>query len=117
MAMASVDEAGRPDMLVLPSLIKRDFAHRSGLVTGLCSTTLSSGAAVTAGAAVPINDAVGGNWPVARPAGTTQLRRTHRVEQSQGNPSPELEIRNHVSSRAPWVVGLDRVLHGGGLHG
>ena len=77
--------------VVLPSLIKRDFAHRSGLMTGLYSMTLSSGAAVTAGLAVPINDAVGGNWRVALAAWalpvlvalavwTTQLRRMHRIE-------------------------------------
>ena len=51
--------------VVLPSLIKRDFAHRSGLMTGLYSMTLSAGAAVSAGLAVPLNDAVGGNWRVA----------------------------------------------------
>lgn len=31
--------------VVLPALIKRDFAHRSGLMTGLYSMTLSGGAA------------------------------------------------------------------------
>lgn len=51
--------------VVLPALIKRDFEHRSGLMTGLYSMTLSGGAAVAAGLAVPINQAVGGNWPVA----------------------------------------------------
>lgn len=48
--------------VVLPSLIKRDFAHRSGLMTGLYSMTLSGGAAAAAGLTVPINDALGGNW-------------------------------------------------------
>lgn len=77
--------------VVLPSLIKRDFAHRGGLMTGLYSMTLSSGAAVTAGLAVPINDAVGGHWRVALAVWalpvlvalavwTTQLRRMHRIE-------------------------------------
>ena len=48
--------------VVLPSLIKRDFAHRSGLMTGLYSMTLSGGAAAAAALTVPINDAIGGNW-------------------------------------------------------
>ncbi|HWC21621.1 MAG TPA: MFS transporter [Flexivirga sp.] len=48
--------------VVLPALIKRDFAHRSGLMTGLYSMTLSGGAAVAAGLTVPIDDAVGGRW-------------------------------------------------------
>ncbi|EON32663.1 MULTISPECIES: CynX/NimT family MFS transporter [Gordonia] len=51
--------------VVLPALIKRDFAHRSGLMTGLYSMTLSGGAAVASGVSVPINDALGGNWRLA----------------------------------------------------
>src|SRR4051812_23092144 len=38
--------------VVLPALIKRDFAHRSGLMTGLYSMTLSAGAAVAAAVTV-----------------------------------------------------------------
>nr|EMP13366.2 MFS transporter [Gordonia sp. NB41Y] len=48
--------------VVLPALIKRDFAHRSGLMTGLYSMTLSGGAAVAVGVIVPINHAFDGNW-------------------------------------------------------
>ncbi|MFT4127420.1 MAG: MFS transporter [Gordonia sp. (in: high G+C Gram-positive bacteria)] len=48
--------------VVLPALIKRDFTHRSGLMTGLYSMTLSGGAAVAVGTIVPIDDAVGGHW-------------------------------------------------------
>ncbi|MEY1673795.1 MULTISPECIES: CynX/NimT family MFS transporter [Gordonia] len=51
--------------VVLPALIKRDFAHRSGLMTGLYSMTLSGGAAVASGVSVPINDALGGDWRLA----------------------------------------------------
>ncbi|MCR5979348.1 MFS transporter [Gordonia jinghuaiqii] len=51
--------------VVLPALIKRDFAHRSGLMTGLYSMTLSAGAAVASGVSVPISDALGGNWRLA----------------------------------------------------
>ncbi|MGC4935254.1 CynX/NimT family MFS transporter [Gordonia sp. DT30] len=48
--------------VVLPALIKRDFAHRSGLMTGLYSMTLSGGAAVAAGVTVPLDNALGNNW-------------------------------------------------------
>ncbi|WP_439030135.1 CynX/NimT family MFS transporter [Gordonia terrae] len=51
--------------VVLPALIKRDFAHRSGLMTGLYSMTLSAGAAVASGVSVPISDALDGNWRLA----------------------------------------------------
>jgi MFS transporter, CP family, cyanate transporter len=79
--------------VVLPSLIKRDFAHRSGLMTGLYSMTLSGGAAAAAALTVPINDAIGGNWRmtlaswgvfvlIALVVWAPQLRRLHRMELS-----------------------------------
>jgi MFS transporter, CP family, cyanate transporter len=79
--------------VVLPSLIKRDFAHRSGLMTGLYSMTLSGGAAAAAALTVPINDAIGGNWRmtlaswgvfvlIALVGWAPQLRRLHRMELS-----------------------------------
>ncbi|PHV68522.1 CynX/NimT family MFS transporter [Williamsia muralis] len=51
--------------VVLPALIKRDFAHRSGLMTGLYSMTLSGGAALAAGLTVPIYTAVDDQWRIA----------------------------------------------------
>jgi CP family cyanate transporter-like MFS transporter len=84
--------------VVLPSLIKRDFAHRSGLMTGLYSMTLTGGAAAAAALTVPINDAVGGNWRVtlaswgvfalvALVVWVPQLSRLHRVEIGSGRES------------------------------
>ncbi|BBX67582.1 MFS transporter [Mycolicibacterium psychrotolerans] len=77
--------------VVLPSLIKRDFPHRSGLMTGLYSMTLSGGAAAAAALTIPINDALGGDWRMALASWglfavlalviwMPQLRRMHRVE-------------------------------------
>jgi len=77
--------------VVLPSLIKRDFPHRSGLMTGLYSMTLSGGAAVSAALTIPINDALGGDWRMALAswglfavvavlAWLPQLRVTHRIQ-------------------------------------
>ncbi|GAB3485197.1 CynX/NimT family MFS transporter [Flexivirga lutea] len=79
--------------VVLPALIKRDFAHRSGLMTGLYSMTLSGGAAVAAGLTVPIDDALHGQWRVTLAAWgllvlaamiqwLPQLRRRHTVQTS-----------------------------------
>nr|WP_083710293.1 MFS transporter [Williamsia sterculiae] len=50
--------------VVLPALIKRDFAHRSGLMTGLYSMTLSGGAAFAAGVTAPVDAALGGHWRI-----------------------------------------------------
>ena len=76
--------------VVLPALIKRDFAHRSGLMTGLYSMTLSGGAAVTAAVMVPMDTALDENWRaslamwallavVAMAVWVPQLRRVHTV--------------------------------------
>ncbi|MFW0795546.1 MFS transporter [Gordonia sp. CPCC 205515] len=94
--------------VVLPSLIKRDFAHRSGLMTGLYSMTLSGGAAIAAGLTVPIDRAVGGNWRltlmswsmlalVAVVVWIPQLRRVHRVAVSHAPPSLR---RNRIA----WAI-------------
>jgi CP family cyanate transporter-like MFS transporter len=77
--------------VVLPALIKRDFAHRSGLMTGLYSMTLSGGAAAAAAVMVPISDSLHGNWRQALAvwalfalcalvAWVPQLRLMHRIE-------------------------------------
>ncbi|WP_298444244.1 MFS transporter [Gordonia sp. (in: high G+C Gram-positive bacteria)] len=48
--------------VVLPGLVRRDFAGHAGLMTGLYSMTVSGGAAAAAAFTVPIDDAVGGDW-------------------------------------------------------
>lgn len=80
--------------VVLPALIKRDFAHRSGLMTGLYSMTLSGGAAVAAGLTVPIDDGLHGQWRLTLAAWgllvvaamvqwVPQLRRIHTVDDAR----------------------------------
>lgn len=84
--------------VVLPALIKRDFAHRSGVMTGLYSMTLSGGAAVASGLTVPIDDALGGNWRltlaswgilvvITLVAWSPQLARAHTMAASAPTPS------------------------------
>ncbi|MCJ2139688.1 MFS transporter [Methylobacterium sp. E-066] len=53
------------DNVLLPALVKRDFSGSSGLMTGLYTMTLCLGAAAGAGAAVPVEHALGGGWPSA----------------------------------------------------
>lgn len=48
--------------VLLPALIKRDFAERVGLMTGLYSMALSGGAALAAGLTVPLATATGFDW-------------------------------------------------------
>lgn len=94
--------------VVLPSLIKRDFAHHSGLMTGLYSMTLSGGAAAAAALTIPLDGALGGNWrlalaswglcaAVALVVWVPQLSRVHRI--SAGRPASSL-WRNPIA----WAV-------------
>lgn len=48
--------------VLVPPLIKRDFAERSGTMMGIYSTTLSASAAVAAGATVPLSALSGLGW-------------------------------------------------------
>jgi CP family cyanate transporter-like MFS transporter len=51
--------------VLVPGLIKQDFASKAGLMTGLYSVSLFVGAALTAGLTVPVMHATGLGW---RPA-------------------------------------------------
>lgn len=48
--------------VLLPGLIKRDFPTRAGLMTGLYSMSLFAGAALAAGATVPLQHAADLSW-------------------------------------------------------
>ncbi|NMH98125.1 MFS transporter [Pseudonocardia sp. K10HN5] len=48
--------------VLLPGLIKRDFAHRAGLMTGLYTMAISAGGALAAGVTVPVARAAGLDW-------------------------------------------------------
>ncbi|MFI9235974.1 MFS transporter [Streptomyces sp. NPDC053079] len=45
--------------VLLPTLVRTHFPHRTGLLTGLYTTALALGAALTSAVAVPVADAVG----------------------------------------------------------
>ncbi|SER47330.1 MFS transporter, CP family, cyanate transporter [Faunimonas pinastri] len=48
--------------VLLPGLVKRDFASRAALMTGLYTMALCAGAACAAGFTVPIQRLIGGSW-------------------------------------------------------
>lgn len=48
--------------VLLPSLVKKDFAHRVSLLTALYTMSMAVGAAIGAGAAVPLRDLLGHSW-------------------------------------------------------
>jgi CP family cyanate transporter-like MFS transporter len=52
-------------MVLLPGIIKRDFPHRLGLMTGLYTMALCLGAALAAGMTVPIQHLAQNDWRAA----------------------------------------------------
>lgn len=50
--------------VLLPSVIKRDFSDRPGLMTGLYSMALTGGATLAAGLVVPLTHSIGRGWRV-----------------------------------------------------
>lgn len=51
-------------MVLLPGIIKRDFSRQASQMTGLYTMSLCFGAALAAGATVPIQNLAGGDWRV-----------------------------------------------------
>ena len=51
--------------VLLPGLVKRDFASRTGLMTGLYTMALCAGAASAAGFTLPLQHMLGGSWSLA----------------------------------------------------
>lgn len=51
--------------VLLPGLIKRDFAHRTGLMTGIYTMAISAGGGLAAGITVPVAQAGGLDWRAA----------------------------------------------------
>lgn len=48
--------------ILLPGLIKRDFSHRLGLMSGLYSMSLTAGATLAAGITIPVAKVAGWEW-------------------------------------------------------
>ncbi|MBD1550991.1 CynX/NimT family MFS transporter [Pseudomonas typographi] len=48
--------------VLLPGIVKRDFPRHAGTLTGVYTMALCLGAALAAGASVPLADALGGSW-------------------------------------------------------
>ena len=51
--------------VLLPGLVKRDFASRTGMMTGLYTMALCAGAASAAGFTLPLQRVLGGYWSLA----------------------------------------------------
>jgi MFS transporter, CP family, cyanate transporter len=102
--------------VLLPGLIKRDFPHKVGLMTGLYTMTLSAAPALAAGLSVPLAQATGLGWrPVLAAWGVLavvaiivwlpQVRRHTRVSAAEAR-AAEHPVRGLWRNRVAWTVTL-----------
>ncbi|AHG42433.1 MFS transporter [Pseudomonas syringae CC1557] len=60
LAGASIGVVG----VLLPGIVKRDFPHKAGAMTGVYTMALCLGAAIAAGSAVPLSQYFDGSWQI-----------------------------------------------------
>src|SRR3546814_12781228 len=99
---------------LLPSLVKRDFASRPGLLTGLYTMSLCGGAAVAAAATLPLMNGLGGEWNLgvamwAVPAVVVGLLwAPMALRTSTGGVRKMLPVRNLHRDPLAWNVKIGR---------
>jgi CP family cyanate transporter-like MFS transporter len=99
--------------VLLPSIIKRDFAARSGPVLGVYAMALNGSAALAAGATLPLRDATGLGWRATLALWAVLALAAWLVWSvaTRGTPSPRQIPGAHVPvrlwrDRVAWSVSL-----------
>lgn len=100
--------------VLMPGLIKRDFARHTGLMTGLYTMSLSGGAALASGLTVPLRNGLGIGWHealalwtvVAVVAALAWAPQVRRHELPQANDAMPPALRALLRDRVAWAVTL-----------
>jgi len=111
--------------VLLPVLVRGNFPHRVGLLTGLYTTSLVGFAALAAGISVPVANAFGGGWrpglavwalpaAVAFVVWAPQLRRGRRAAVPAGNRMAG--ARTLLGDRVAWAVTLFFAVQSAGFY-
>lgn len=95
--------------VLLPGLVKRDFPHRTGLMAGLYVMAMCAGAALAAGATVPLSALLGGAWNLALavwalPALAAGLLWAAQLPRGGGQGGRTAAVRGHWRSPLAWQV-------------
>lgn len=101
--------------VLLPSLIKRDFASRVGLMTGLYSVVMNLGAALASGFSIPIAEQLGFGWQgmlacwallalISSAAWIPQIRKMKRINQTSAQSGAKR--KSLFGSKLAWQVSL-----------
>ena len=100
--------------VLIPGLVKRNFPHKSGLVTSLYSGFLGVGAAVAAGISLPLADKLDSGWRgslgvwsvLAIISFFVWLPQVWRIKKSPNNRSFKMAMKNLGSSNLAWKVAM-----------
>jgi CP family cyanate transporter-like MFS transporter len=101
--------------VLLPVLVRRDFAQRAGAITGLYTSALIGFAALSAGVSVPLTNALGGGWRLglaiwALPVAVAVLAWAPELARRTPDPRPAagaaVGMRQLFTDRLAWNVTL-----------
>ncbi|QEN46161.1 CynX/NimT family MFS transporter [Pseudomonas protegens] len=97
--------------VLLPGIVKRDFARHAGTMTGVYTMALCLGAAMAAGATVPLSQNFGGSWAMGLgfwvvPALVAALFWLPQVGHKHGAHHVAFRVRGLLRDRLAWQVTL-----------
>ncbi|WP_411829931.1 CynX/NimT family MFS transporter [Pseudomonas frederiksbergensis] len=97
--------------VLLPGIVKRDFAKQAGAMTGVYTMALCLGAAMAAGATVPLSQHLGGSWALGlgfwvAPALLAAMFWLPQVGQKHGAHQVAYRVRGLLRDPLAWQVTL-----------
>lgn len=97
--------------VLLPGIIKRDFAGHAGTMTGVYTMALCLGAALAAGATVPLSESLGQSWAMglgfwALPALLAMMFWLPQVGKRQDTHNVAYRVRGLLRDPLAWQVTL-----------
>lgn len=97
--------------VLLPGIVKRDFAKQAGAMTGVYTMALCLGAAMAAGATVPLSEQLGHDWTLglgfwAVPALLAAVFWLPQVGQKHGAHQVAYRVRGLLRDPLAWQVTL-----------
>jgi CP family cyanate transporter-like MFS transporter len=97
--------------VLLPGIVKRDFAKQAGAMTGVYTMALCLGAALAAGATVPLSERFDNDWSMGLgfwvvPALVAALFWLPQVGRRQGAHPVAYRVRGLLRDRLAWQVTL-----------
>ncbi|WP_210640666.1 CynX/NimT family MFS transporter [Pseudomonas sp. Tri1] len=97
--------------VLLPGIVKRDFAKQAGAMTGVYTMALCLGAAMAAGATVPLSERLGHSWTLGLgfwvvPALLAALFWLPQVGQKHGAHQVAYRVRGLLRDPLAWQVTL-----------